>query len=177
MTARRLVVVGGGISGLAAAWAARQAESRVEGGLEVLVLERGGAVGGKASSIARDGWLVEGGPSGFLSGRPEMERLITGIGLASEQVAANRASRRRFLYRAGRIRRVVPNPLGLLAEGILGPFGVVRMLAEPFIPTRRDAGDESVWSFAVRRLGVEVADRMVLPMALGIFAGDARRLS
>ncbi len=177
MTVRRLVVIGGGISGLAAAWAARQAESRVEGGLEVLVLERGGAVGGKACSIARDGWLVEGGPSGYLSGRPEMERLIDGIGFAGECVPANRASHRRFLYRAGRIRRVVPNPFGLLAEGILGPLGVARMLAEPFITTRRNAGDESVWSFAARRLGVEVADRMVLPMALGIFAGDARRLS
>ena len=177
MTVRRLVVVGGGISGLAAAWAARQAASRVEGGLEVLVLERGGAVGGKASSIARDGWLVEGGPSGFLGGRPEMERLIDGIGLASERAPANPASARRFLFRAGRMRRIVPNPVGLLREGILGGRGVARMLAEPFIAARRDAADESVWSFAARRLGAEVADRMILPMALGIFAGDARRLS
>jgi oxygen-dependent protoporphyrinogen oxidase len=174
---RRLVVIGGGISGLAAAWAARQAASRVEGGLEVLVLERGAAVGGKANSIARDGWLVEGGPSGFLGGRPEMERLIEGIGLAKELAPANPASARRFLFRAGSIRRIVPNPVGLLREGILGPRGVARMLAEPFVAVRRDAADESVWAFAARRLGAEVADRMILPMALGIFAGDARRLS
>lgn len=174
---RRLVVVGGGISGLAAAWAARQAAWRVEGGLEVLVLERGGAVGGKACSIVRGGWLVEGGPSGYLGGRSEMERLIDGVGLANERTPANRASARRFLFRAGRMRRIVPNPVGLLREGILGPRGVARMLAEPFIAARRDAADESVWTFAARRLGTEVADRMILPMALGIFAGDARRLS
>ncbi len=174
---RRLVVVGGGISGLAAAWAARQAAARLEGGLEVLVLERSGAVGGKATSLARDGWLVEGGPSGFLGGRPELERLIERIGLASERVPANQASARRFLFRAGRMRRVAPNPLVLVREGVLSVRGVARVLAEPFITVRRDAADESVWAFAARRLGVEVADRMILPMALGIFAGDARYLS
>jgi protoporphyrinogen/coproporphyrinogen III oxidase len=173
---RRLVVIGGGISGLAAAWAARQAASRVEGGLEVLVLERGSDVGGKASSIARDGWLVEGGPSGFLGGRPEMERLIDAIGLASERAPANRSAER-FLFRGGRIRKIKPNPVSLVRQGILGPRGALRMMAEPFITARRDGADESVWAFAARRLGVEVADRMIMPMALGIFAGDARRLS
>ncbi len=178
MTAHRLVVIGGGISGLAAAWAARQEAVRAHRGLEVLVLERGGQVGGKASSVARDGWLVEGGPSGYLSGRPEMDRLVEGIGLTHERVPANRAAGVRFLYRSGRIRRVVPNPVGLVTEGILSPVGTARMLAEPFIPRRRESqDDESVWSFAARRLGAQVADRMVLPMALGIFAGDARRLS
>jgi protoporphyrinogen/coproporphyrinogen III oxidase len=173
---RRLVVVGGGISGLAAAWAACQAASRVEGGLEVLVLERGSDVGGKASSIARDGWLVEGGPSGFLSGRPEMERLIDAIGLASERMPANRSAER-FLFCGGRIRKIKPNPVSLVRQGILRPRGALRMMAEPFISARRDGADESVWGFAARRLGAEVADRMIMPMALGIFAGDARRLS
>jgi oxygen-dependent protoporphyrinogen oxidase len=141
------------------------------------VLERGAAVGGKASSISLDGWLVEGGPSGYLGGRPEMERLIDGIGLANERAPAHRTSARRYLFRAGRIRQINPNPVSLLREGILGPRGVVRMLAEPFIAARRDGADESVWAFAARRLGDEVADRMIMPMALGIFAGDARRLS
>lgn len=177
MMRRRLVVIGGGISGLAAAWAARQAAARVDGGLEVLVLERAGAVGGKADSVSRNGWLVEAGPSGFVSGRPEMERLIRAADLAAECVPANPASARRFLFRAGRMRRIVPNPVGFLREGILGPRGVARLLAEPFIAKRRDAGDESMWAFAARRLGDEVADRMILPMALGIFAGDARRIS
>ncbi|HSC59263.1 MAG TPA: FAD-dependent oxidoreductase, partial [Gemmatimonadales bacterium] len=81
---RRLVVIGGGISGLAAAWAARRA-----GGVEVLVLERAPQVGGKANSIVRDGWLVEGGPSGYLGGRPELERLIDEVGLSGERVPAN----------------------------------------------------------------------------------------
>lgn len=177
MTARRLVVIGGGISGLAAAWAARREAARARRVLEVLVLERGPQVGGKANSVTRDGWLLERGPSGYLSGRPEMDRLVEEIGLADELVPANRAARVRFLYRAGRIRRVVPNPLALVTEGILSPVGAARMLLEPFVPRRRDPEDESVWRFAARRLGAQAADRIVLPMALGVFAGDARRLS
>ncbi|HEV2291276.1 MAG TPA: protoporphyrinogen oxidase [Gemmatimonadales bacterium] len=169
---RRIVVIGGGISGLAAAWSAQRV-----GGHEVLVLERAPQVGGKARSISQDGWLVEGGPSGYLGGRPELERLIDDVGLSGERVPANAASARRFLFRAGRMRRLIANPVGLLTEGVLGPGGVARMLAEPFIPRRRDGADESVWNFAARRLGSDVADRMILPMALGIFAGDARRLS
>ena len=176
--ARRLVVIGGGIAGLAAAWAARRTASDARQDLEVLLLEREARVGGKANSVARDGWLIEGGPSGYLSGRPEMDGLVEALGLAPDRVPANRAASVRFLYRAGKIRRVVPNPVGLLTEGILGPLGVTRMLAEPFVPRGRESNeDESVWGFAARRFGAQVADRMVLPMALGIFAGDARRLS
>ena len=69
----RLVVVGGGIAGLAAAWSARCAAARAGVALDVLVLERGSEVGGKARTIVRDGWMVEGGPSGFLGGRPELD--------------------------------------------------------------------------------------------------------
>lgn len=177
MTMRRLVVIGGGISGLAAAWAARQAGVRIEGGLEVLVLERTRAVGGKANSVSRDGWLMEAGPSGFIAGGAEMERLVHGAGLDHERLTANPAAARRFLVRGGRMRPVVPNPLGLLREGIIGPRGAARLLAEPFVARRREANDESMWAFAARRLGIEVADRIVNPMALGIFAGDARLIS
>jgi oxygen-dependent protoporphyrinogen oxidase len=173
----RVVVVGGGISGLAAAWAAKAQAPCVPGGLDVIVFERGVEVGGKARSIVRDGWLLEGGPGGFLSGRPEMDRVIAGSGLVAELVPAGGVAARRFLYRAGRMRRIVPNPVGLVAGGVLSAGGAARMLAEPFMPRRVDDADESVRDFAARRLGPEVADRLVLPMALGIFAGDARRLS
>ncbi len=177
MIVRRLVVVGGGIAGLAAAWAARQAAGRVSGGLDVLVLERGPDVGGKARTLTRDGWLVEGGPSGFLGSRPEMDRLIAGCGLSADVMRADEAAANRFIYRAGRMRQIVANPLGFARSGILSVRGLARLCAEPFIRRRSDVRDESVWAFAARRLGAEVADRLVSPMALGIFAGDARRLS
>jgi len=170
---RRLVIVGGGISGLAAAWRAQRAGG---GSLEVVVLEREGEVGGKARSIVRDGWLVEGGPSGFLGDRPEMDRLIQESGLDGERVPAQAAAAHRFLFLGGRMREVAAGP-AFLTSGILGVTGIARMLAEPFIPRRTEVSDESVWQFAARRLGPQVADRLIAPMTLGIFAGDAKRLS
>lgn len=168
---RRLVVVGGGIAGLAAAWSASRR------GVDVTVLERGPEVGGKAQSLKEDDWLLEAGPGGFLDGRPELTRLIDEAGLADQRVPANPVAKRRFIYRAGKIREIVPNPVGLLRSGLLTPLALLRMGVEPFIPARRDGDEETVWNFAARRLGTQVADRLILPMALGIFAGDAHRLS
>jgi oxygen-dependent protoporphyrinogen oxidase len=173
----RLVVVGGGIAGLAAAWAARTEAARGGVTLDVVVLERAREVGGKAQSTIRDGWLVEGGPSGFLGGRPELNQLIRAAGLADAVVPARAAAGRRFMYRAGRLRELKPSPVGLASSGIMSFGGLLRMAAEPFLPAKRGDADESVWAFAARRLGAQAADRLISPMTLGIFAGDARRLS
>ncbi|MFN8574163.1 MAG: protoporphyrinogen oxidase [Gemmatimonadaceae bacterium] len=173
----RVVVIGGGISGLAAAWATRAAATRRGEAVEILVLERDTAVGGKARSLRGDGWLVEGGPSGFLDGRPALDQLIEAAGLTGDVVPAGLAAKHRYIFRAGQLRRVAPSPVGLVREGLLSVGGMFRLLAEPFVPRRRGDEDETVWAFAARRLGVQAADRLVSPMALGIFAGDARRLS
>ena len=173
----RLIVVGAGIAGLAAAWSARDAAARAGVTLDVLVLERNGDVGGKAQTVVRDGWLVEGGPSGFLGGRPELDALLRASGLADDVLPARAAAKRRYLYRAGRMREIKPAPFAFATSGVMSVGGLVRLGAEPFVRRPRDARDESVWSFAARRLGAEAADRLVSPMMLGVFAGDARRLS
>lgn len=173
----RLVVVGGGIAGLAAAWSARTTAARAGTTLDVLVLERGNEVGGKARSILREGWLVEGGPSGFLGGRPELDLLLDAGGVTDDVVPARQAAKRRFLYRAGALREIGPSPIGLARSGIMSARGLLRLGAELFVRRKRGDDDETVWAFAARRLGAEAADRLVAPMTLGIFAGDARRLS
>lgn len=173
MTARRLVVIGGGIAGLAAAWAARAADRD----LEIVVLEREDEVGGKARTLVRGEWMVEAGPTGFLSGTPELDRLITTCGLDESVRRADPAAARRFIQLDGRMRRVSPHPIALVRAGLLTVAGCARMLAEIAVSARRDQSDESVWDFAARRLGNEVADRLILPMTLGVFAGDAHRLS
>ena len=174
----RLVVVGAGISGLAAAWSARVTAARAGVTLDVLVLERSAEVGGKARTVAQDGWMVEGGPSGFLGGRAELDLLIrAGDGLENDVISANASAKRRFLYRAGRMREIRPSPLAFARSGILSIPGLLRLGVEPFISRSRDERDETVWAFAARRLGREAADRLIAPMTLGVFAGDARRLS
>ncbi len=166
----RLVVVGGGISGLAAAWTARRA------GLDVIVFEREREVGGKARTITRGGWIAEGGPGGYLGGRPEMERLVDDAGMRAEAVTAQAASKRRFVRVGGATRELVPHPMKFFRSGLLSPRGMLRVLGEPFVPSS-NGHEESVWSFAARRLGPEFADRLIMPMTLGVFAGDAKALS
>ncbi len=173
----RLIVVGAGISGLAAAWSARDTAARGGVTLDVLVLERSGEVGGKARTIVRDGWMVEAGPSGFLGGRPELDALLRAAGLADDVLSARAAAERRYLYGAGRMRELKPSPLGFARSGVMSAGGLLRLMAEPLIARSRNPQDESVWAFAARRLGAEAADRLVSPMTLGVFAGDARRLS
>ena len=177
MTRQRLVVVGGGIAGLAAAWTACRRGERVRDGLEALVLERGPQVGGKAQSIASDGWLVESGPGGFLAGRPELTQLIAEAGLADAALPASASAARRYIYRAGKVREIIPNPIGFARSGILSLRGLLRFLREPFVPARTAGPEETVWEFTARRLGPEIADRLIMPMTLGIHAGNARKLS
>ncbi len=171
------MVVGGGIAGLAAAFVARAAAETVPGGLDVLVLERDPEIGGKARTVVRDGWLVEGGPAGFLSGRTELDNLVTACELGPRLVQANAAAARRYIYSRGKLRRVTANPVALLRSGLLRFPGLARLLADIVLPARRDQADETIWDFAARRFGAEVADRLIAPVTLGVVAGDAHRLS
>ncbi|MEW6073038.1 MAG: protoporphyrinogen oxidase, partial [Planctomycetota bacterium] len=174
---RRVVVVGGGISGLAAAWMAWDvlAAAGAPAPDDVILLEAAPAVGGKARTIARAGWTVEGGPTGFLDNEPVLDRLIARAGL--EKLPADAAAARRFLVRGGVAREIHAHPLRLARSGLLSPAGLLRVALEPFVPRRADPADESIWDFARRRLGLQIADRLIAPLVLGVFAGDARRLS
>jgi len=195
----RIVVVGAGISGLAAARAAADRAREADSGVEVLVLERDEQVGGKARTLEEEGWLLEAGPGSFLDNEDDFRRVVEAAGFEDEQLAADEAARHRYLARDGELREVPTHPLRFATSGLLGPLGLLRVLIEPLIPAVADhrrprdtadtngtgtpgqvdeaQRDESVWEFAARRLGTQVADRLVSPMVLGIYAGDARRLS
>jgi len=175
---KRLVVIGGGISGLCAAYEASRSAANVPGGLEVIVLEAAAEVGGKARSIVDDGWLVEAGPTGYLDNEPELDALLQDAGLADRKVEADPAAARRYLLH-GRLREVKAHPLKFAASGLLGPGGLLRIAREPFVPAASpdEAARESIWDFAARRLGPQAADRLIAPMVLGVVAGDARQLS
>ncbi|MGE0190521.1 MAG: protoporphyrinogen oxidase [Planctomycetota bacterium] len=177
MTGRRLVVVGGGISGLAAAHAAASALERAgrRGDIEVLLLERARDVGGKASSRREGAWLVEEGPTGFLDNEPILDRLATLAGL--QKLPARAAAARRYVVRGGRPRELKPHPLAFAMSGVLSPLGLLRLIRERWVKPLEGDVDESVHDFAVRRLGRQAATRLVGPMVSGVHAGDPRHLS
>lgn len=168
----RIVVVGGGINGLSAAWSAWLASGA--GPVEVCLLEASCTVGGKAKTRHLDGFLFEEGPTGYLSGDATLDRLIELAKL--EALPARTEAARRYVLHGQRLREIKSNPLAFARSGILSPLGLLRMAREPWIPIGNDE-EESVWHFAERRLGREVADRLIAPMVLGVFAGDAKQLS
>jgi len=182
--ARRLVIVGGGPSGLAAAWKASVEADRAGASLEIVVLEANGEVGGKARTEQADGLLIETGPQGFLDDQPVVREMIDACGLKDEVLAPEPAANRRYIYRGGRLRELRRSPLAFARSGLLGPLGLARLAMEPLVRSRHDgdaegsAGeDESLYDFAARRMGRQAAARLISPVVLGIFAGDARKLS
>lgn len=171
-----LVVVGGGISGLAAAWAAHEEAQRQGAEVQITLLDAADQVGGKALSTSHGGgWLTESGPTGFLDNEPALDELVGLAGLT--KVAANEAAAHRFLVLGDRLREIHAHPLKFATGGILSPLGIMRMAREFFVPGKQGDADESVWEFGRRRLGKQAADRMLSPMVQGVFAGDAKKLS
>jgi len=141
-------------------------------------LEAGAEVGGKARSVRTGSWLVEEGPTGYLDSEPAFDELLQRTGIATHKVEANEAAARRYLFH-GRLRELKANPLKFAASGILSPGGLLRVAGEPFIAraSAQQAAEETIWEFAARRLGPQAADKLIAPMVLGVFAGDARELS
>lgn len=179
---KRIVVIGGGISGLAAAYRLVKLEQT-----EVLLLEATDRVGGVIHTESRDGFLLERGPDSFISEKPEAVELAREIGLESHLIETNEQHRRSFIVRNGKL-RTVPEGFHLLAPAQLWPFitsdifswpGKLRIAMDLVLPRRNTNGavDESLASFVRRRLGREALERMAQPMVGGIYTADPERLS
>ena len=177
----RVAVIGGGITGLAAAHRLMSAL----GPDEVLLLERDDRLGGKILTERVDGFVVEGGPDCFLAFKPGGMELCRQLGIEGRLRATNPQFRRSFVKRGGRLHELPDGLTGLvpsrirplLTTGILSPLGRVRAGLEPVIPRRRSTADEAIASFVTRRFGREAYDWLVEPLLSGIFAGDGEALS
>lgn len=168
----RIVIAGGGISGLAIAWAIRRRDPRAD----VVVLERSSRTGGNIRTEHVDGYICETGPDGFLDNAPDTLELVRAIGLESRLLPSNDAARKRFIFLNGALREVPTSPGAFLSTALLSMSGKLRVAWEPFVAAHGDA-DESIYDFAARRIGREAASVLVDSMVSGIFAGDSRELS
>jgi oxygen-dependent protoporphyrinogen oxidase len=167
----RVIVVGGGMSGLSLAWRLRE----LRPDREVLVLEAGERAGGKARTVSAEGFLCETGVNGVLDNKPSTLGLAGRMGL--EPLRSNDSSRRRFVIKNGRLAKLPEAPQEFLTSPLLSPLGRMRVILEAFTPKGDLSRDESLADFARRRLGKEAFGRLIDPMATGIYAGDPERLS
>ncbi len=184
-TPPRIAVIGGGISGLAAAhWVRRQVPRA-----ELRLFEAGDRLGGPLFTLRSGDSLLEQGADSFLIKTPWALELCRELDLADQLIPTNEQHRRAMVVRSGRL---LPVPEGfvlmraqnlgaMLRSPVLSAMGKLRLLAEPLIRAPKAAEeayyDESVASFARRRLGREIYERLVQPLVAGIFVADAERLS
>lgn len=173
---KRVVVIGGGIAGLATALRIKDVAAERRLPLQVVVLEAGPRLGGNVATERRGGFLIERGPSGFLDSAPATMRLVERLELGPRLVRVSSEARDRFIVRHGRLHLVPTNPAAFARSRSLTVRGKLRMLCEPWVATGAEE-DESVHSFAARRLGNEAAEVLVDALVGGVFAGDPRRLS
>lgn len=166
-----VVVVGGGISGLTAAWHLHQS------GVDVRLLEAQDSVGGCMRTESRDGFLLEKGPFNVIVRHPTFEDLLVQFADEIDIVSASKAARKRFVYRAGQLLAVPSNPISLLTTGLLSFPARLRLLSGLLCSPRASADEETIEQAAARRFGPQVAERMVSAVIAGIFAGDSSRLS
>ncbi|HEV8344795.1 MAG TPA: protoporphyrinogen oxidase [Candidatus Binatia bacterium] len=181
---RRIVVVGGGISGLAAAYRLLELSREKNLKTEILLVEAGRCLGGVISTEQVGDFLVEGGPDSFISEKPWALRLCERLGIAARLISTNPTNQSLYVVHHG-ILQPLPEGFFLLAPTRLWPLarsplfswlGKLRMGLELFVP-RGGNSDESLASFVRRRLGREVLERVAQPLVGGIYAADPEKLS
>ena len=173
---KRVVIVGGGVTGLTTAVDIREKAEAADVDVEVVVLEAGEQPGGNIRTERTDGYTIENGPNGFLDNAPRTLELVRRIGLGAELQPADEAAAKRFIYRNGRLHEAPTGALSFLSGGLLSPRGKLRVLLEPFAEGRPDA-EETIFEFASRRIGPEAASVLVDAMVSGVFAGNVHQLS
>ncbi len=165
-----ITIVGGGISGLSLAYFLLEKQKN----LEITVLEASKRPGGKIWTDRNDGFLCESGVNGFLDNKPRTLEFVKSLSL--KPLRSNDAARRRYIYHRGRLHLLPESPGAFLLSGLISPCGKGRLLYEILAP-RATVEDESLASFARRRLGKEAYEMFIDPMASGIYAGDPEKLS
>jgi len=188
---RRIAIIGGGISGLTAAYEfARVAREGIP--IEAVLYEASPRFGGIIETVREGGFTVECGPDGWVSAKPWARELVLELGLADEIVPSNDASRKTWLYLD---QRLVAMPDGLNMMVPSSPEALAALDGSPLFTSaaiaayRAEPGraaelratapthDESIADFTLRHFGPEILDRVAAPLLSGVFGGDVRTLS
>jgi oxygen-dependent protoporphyrinogen oxidase len=187
---KRIVIIGGGITGLAAAHRLLELAGQTSRRLDLIVVEASGRLGGVIQTEQikieqHEGFLLELGPDSFLSEKPETVALARGLGIDSHIQQTNHEYRRSFIVNRGRL-RPIPEGFNLMAPAKLWPFfisdinswhGKARMALDLLLPKARVNDDESLAAFVRRRFGHEALERIAQPLIGGIYTADPEQLS
>jgi len=168
----RIGIVGAGLSGLSTAFYLKRLRPQTE----LVIFEAAARAGGTMQTHVIDGFQFEAGGNGFLTNKPDCLQLVRDSGLELELLPSSAEARKRYLFH-DRLDRLPESPREFLASTLLSWPQKLRVLAEPLIPARRDAYDETVREFGDRRLGAAFTSTFLDAMCAGIYGSTPDRLS
>ncbi len=168
---KKIVILGAGISGLAAAyWFNKD-------GLAVTILEQNSEPGGAMISRRENGYLVDYGPNSGLETSPLIRTIVNDVGLSNEMIYSNEEGNKRYILRDNHLHSLPMNPPAFLKTKLFSTKAKLRVLAEPFIGKSEDGYYQSISQFVARRLGQEFLDYAINPFVAGVYAGNPDELS
>ncbi|MDQ0205332.1 protoporphyrinogen oxidase [Alkalicoccobacillus murimartini] len=181
---KKVAIIGGGITGLAAAFEFEKSNQRGESTIDYQVIEASSRLGGKIRTFRKDGFIIEAGPDSYLKRKESMTQLIQEVGLADDLTTNDTGQsyilKGTSLYPipAGAVMGVPTEFTPFATTGLFSPLGKIRALGDFFIPASiKPDEDISLGHFFRRRLGNEVVDHLIEPLLSGIYGGDMDKLS
>lgn len=185
MSRTNIMIIGGGITGLSAAYYLSKRLEEEETSADIKLVEQSSVFGGKIRTLERDGFVIEKGPDSFLARKQPIIDLTKELGLEQELRGTNPKAKKTYIMQNNKLHRMPPGlVLGIPTEispfmktGLISPLGKARAALDLLLPKRDDSGDESLGSFLERRLGKEVLEHIAEPLLAGIYAGDTYALS
>ena len=182
---KSIVIIGGGITGLSAAY--RLSKLKAQGGAEIdiTVVEKSGFLGGTIHTEYTNGFVIEGGPDCFFAEKPYAGMLVKELGISDRLIGTNNKNQGTYVLWHKKLHKLpegvvlmIPTKFTPFATSSLFSFsGKLRMGMELFVPKRTDGVDESLAEFTLRRLGREALDRIAEPLVAGVHAGDPDTMS
>lgn len=169
--AKKIVVIGAGISGLTTAYLLSKK------GFDVKIIEKKESVGGSIESVIENGFLFDRGPNSALETTPVIAQLVQELNLENELLYASKAANKRYILRNNQLHALPMSPHGLIKTKLFSGKAKLRLMAEPFVKRSKDGYYQSLAEFVKRRLGKEFLDYAINPFVAGVYAGRPEELS
>ncbi|MGG5251944.1 protoporphyrinogen oxidase [Neobacillus sp. SM06] len=183
MERKKIVIIGGGITGLSAAYYLQKEIKEKQLPYQVMLFEASNRFGGAIHTLKKEGFIIEKGPDSMLARKASALKLIKEVGL-EDQVVSNTAGKSYIVARGklhtmpeGAFMGIPTEVTPFLFSGLFSPFGKLRAAGDFILPKGKEKADQSLGEFFRRRLGNEVVDNLIDPLLSGIYAGDIDELS
>ena len=182
---KSIVIIGGGITGLSAAYRLSKLKAQSGAEIDITVVEKSGSLGGTIRTEYTNGFVIEGGPDCFFAEKPYAGMLVKELGISDRLIGTNNKNQGTYVLWRKKLHKLpegvvlmIPTKFTPFATSSLFSFsGKLRMGMELFVPKRTDGVDESLAEFTLRRLGREALDRIAEPLVAGVHAGDPDTMS